>query len=208
MESSLSLTTMAALFAVMATLALVPSVSVVTVSTRSATYGFMHGVFATLGIAVVDIIFILIAIFGLSVLAESMGSLFVVAKYLGGVYIFWLGIMLWRSKLTDMKINENKESSLLASFMAGFFITLGDQKAILFYFGIFPAFFDLTVLSYLDIVTVIIIMLVALAGTKLGYAYLADRSRYLFKNKRLRKIMNISAGSIMMGAGIFLVTKN
>ncbi len=204
----MSLTTMAALFAVMATLALVPSVSVVTVSTRSATYGFMHGVFATLGIAVVDIIFILIAIFGLSVLAESMGSLFVVAKYLGGVYIFWLGIMLWRSKLTDMKINENKESSLLASFMAGFFITLGDQKAILFYFGIFPAFFDLTVLSYLDIVTVIIIMLVALAGTKLGYAYLADRSRYLFKNKRLRKIMNISAGSIMMGAGIFLVTKN
>jgi len=208
MESSLSLTTMAALFAVMATLALVPGVSVLTVSTRSATYGFMHGVFATLGIAVVDIIFILIAIFGLSVLAESMGSLFVVAKYLGGVYIFWLGVTLWRSKLTDMKINENKESSLLASFMAGFFITLGDQKAILFYFGFFPVFFDLTVLSYLDIVTVIIIMLVALAGTKLGYAYLADRSRYLFKNKRLRKIMNISAGSIMMGAGIFLVTKN
>lgn len=203
----MSLTTMATLLVVMTALALVPGVSVLTVSTRSATYGFMHGVFVTMGIAVVDIIFILIAIFGLSVLAESMGSLFVIVKYLGGVYLFWLGITLWRSKLTDMKINENKESSLLASFMAGFFITLGDQKAILFYFGFFPVFFDLTILSYLDIAIVIVIMLAALVGTKLGYAYLADRSRYFFNNIRLRKIMNISVGSIMMGAGIFLVTK-
>ncbi|MFV1992360.1 MAG: LysE family translocator [Acidiferrobacterales bacterium] len=207
MESSLSPSAIAALFGVMATLALVPSVSVLTVSTRSATYGFIHGVFVTMGIAVVDIIFILIAILGLSVLAESMGSLFIIVKYLGSAYLIWLGITLWRSRLSDPQAGNNKESSLIASFMAGFFITLGDQKAILFYFGIFPAFFDLTALSYLDVVMVIVIMLVALVGTKLGYAYMADKTRNLFKNDKLRKKMNIAAGSIMIGAGIFLVAR-
>ncbi len=205
MESSLSPSAIAALFGAMVILALVPSVSVVTVSTRSAAYGFIHGVFVTVGIAVVDILFILIAILGLSVLAESMGSLFLIVKYLGGGYLIWLGFMLWRSKLDDVHIDGSKKSSLLSSFLAGFFITLGDQKAILFYFGFFPVFFDLAILSSLDVSMIIAVMLIALVSAKLGYAYLADKTRFLFRNDRLRKRMNIAAGSILMSAGIFLV---
>ena len=155
----MSPSTVAALFGVMVVLALVPSVSVFTVSTRSAAYGFIHGVFVTMGIAVVDIFFILIAIFGLSVLAEAMGSLFIFVKYLGGAYLVWLGVALWRSRLSELQAGDIRESSLLSSFLAGFFITLGDQKAILFYFGIFPAFFNLATLSYLDMGIIIIIML-------------------------------------------------
>jgi len=39
-----------------------------------------------------DIIFIIIAIWGLSFLAETMGSLFVLIKYLGGAYLIVLGM--------------------------------------------------------------------------------------------------------------------
>ena len=48
-----------ALFSAMVVLAFIPSVSVLAVSTRSATSGFIHGVFTTLGIVVGDIIFII-----------------------------------------------------------------------------------------------------------------------------------------------------
>lgn len=50
----------------------VPSLSVVTVSARSAALGFAHGVLASARIVVGDIVFILIAIYGLSALAALM----------------------------------------------------------------------------------------------------------------------------------------
>ncbi|WP_446411964.1 hypothetical protein [Coleofasciculus sp.] len=45
----MTFSTIVALFSAMVVLASIPSVSVLTVSTRSATSGFIHGVFTTLG---------------------------------------------------------------------------------------------------------------------------------------------------------------
>ena len=90
----MTLGSIATLFGAMVILAFVPSVSVLAVTTRSAASGFIHGVFTTAGIVVGDVFFIILAIFGLLVLAEAMGSLFVLINYLGGAYLIWLGIVL------------------------------------------------------------------------------------------------------------------
>lgn len=58
MQSSMTLSTIGALFCAMTVLAAIPSISVLAVSTRSTAFGFIHGVFTTLGIVVGDIIFI------------------------------------------------------------------------------------------------------------------------------------------------------
>jgi threonine/homoserine/homoserine lactone efflux protein len=195
-----------ALFSAMVVLAFIPSVSVLAVSTRAATSGFIHGVFTTLGIVVGDIIFIIIAIWGLSFLAETMGSVFVLIKYLGGAYLMLLGIGLCRSKSKEVETEEVIETSLLSSFLTGLFITVGDQKATLFYLGFFPAFLDLSKISYLDTGIIIAITTVAVGGVKLGYAFMADRARLLISS-RIRKGINITAGCVMIAVGVFLVTK-
>lgn len=196
----------AALFCAMAVLAAIPSISVLAVSTRSAAFGFIHGVFTALGIVVGDIIFILIAILGLSLLAEKMGSLFLIIKYLGGAYLIWLGIGLCRSKLQDMETAEVVKSSLISSFLTGLFITLGDQKATLFYLGFLPAFLDLSQISYFDTAIVIATAIVSVGGVKLGYALAADRARLLISSK-IRKGINIAAGCVTIAVGIFLIAK-
>ena len=206
MQSSLTLSSIAALFSVMVVGALIPSVSVLAVSARSAASGFIHGVFITIGIVVGDIFFILLAILGLSILAETMGSLFVLIKYLGGAYLIWLGIKLWRSKSKDVGAEGTIESSLLSSFLTGLLITLGDQKAILFYLGFFPAFLDLSTISYFDTSIIIVIAIVAVGGVKLGYAYMADRASLLISSKTYQGI-NIAAGSIIIAVGVFLIAK-
>ena len=68
-----------------------------------------------------------------------MGNLFFLVKYLGGAYLIWLGIQVWRSRSKVVKAEEMIEPSLLSSFLTGLFITLGDQKTILFYLGFFPS---------------------------------------------------------------------
>ena len=195
-----------ALFTAMVILAAIPSVSVLAVSTRSATSGFIHGVFTTVGIVVGDIIFIIIAIWGLSLLAETMGSLFVLIKYLGGAYLILLGIRLCRSKSKDAEMGEVVKSSLMSSFLTGLFITLGDQKATLFYLGFFPAFLDITKISYFDTGIIIAITILAVGSVKLGYAFMAHRAR-LFMSSKIRKRINVAAGCVMIAVGVFLVAK-
>lgn len=207
MQTSLTLSNMAALFGVLVVGALIPGVSVLTVSARSAASGFIHGVFTTIGIVIGDIVFILLAIFGLSVLADTMGNLFILIKYLGGAYLIWLGISLWRSKSKTIEAEESIKSSLLSSFLIGLFITLGDLKAILFYLGFFPAIVDLSTISIFDTSIIVIIAIFAVGGVKLFYAYMADRASMLLKNSDAIRIINMIAGTIMIGIGIFIMMK-
>lgn len=203
---TMNLSSIFALFIAMVVLAAIPSLSVLTVSTRAATAGFIHGVFTAIGIVVGDIIFILLALGGLSVLATKLGGLFIIIKYLGGGYLIWLGINLCRIVSTDVETDRIADASLFASFLAGLSLTLADQKAVLFYLAFFPAFIDLSQVSYLDTAIVIGVTFLAVGGVKLFYAFMADRARLMF-DPRINKRMNILAGVVTIAVGIFLLFK-
>lgn len=204
----MTFSSMVGLFTAMLVLAVIPSVSVLAVATRSATFGFIHGVFTTIGIVLGDIIFIIIVIWGLSFLAAKMGSLFILIKYLGGVYLILLGISLYRTNSRARKIETQQvnKSSLISSFLTGLLITLGDQKATLFYLGFFPAFVDISKISYFDTIIIIGITILAVGGVKISYAFMADRARLLI-NSRISQGLNVIAGSIMLAVGVFLIIK-
>lgn len=207
MESSLTLASIAALSGVMVVGAMIPSVSVLTVSARSAALGFVHGAFVSLGIVLGDVVFILIAIYGLSVLADLLGSRFVFIQYLGGAYLIWLGIMLWRSKPKTAEIEPERNSSLFTSFMLGLLITLGDQKAILFYLGFFPAFLELSRLSFWDTGIIVGIAIIAVGAPKLAYAYMARQAALILNNNQVTNTLNRVAGSVMIGVGSALIIR-
>jgi len=204
MQSSLTPESIAAIFSVMVIGAIIPGVSVLTVTSRTVSSGLIHGVMVTLGIMLGDTIFIVLAIFGLSVLAESMGSFFVLVKYLGAAYLIWLGVLLWRSNVDPIAEERSADYSLSSSFLAGLFVTLGDQKAILFYFGFFPAFVELKMISLLDAGIVILMALVAIAGGKLAYALAANSIRKKISSK-ISDGINKFAGSVLMGVGLFII---
>lgn len=207
MEKSITLSSITALFGVMFIGAMLPTVSALVVAARSAAFGLTHGIFTSMGIVLGDIIFILIAIYGLSILAEVMDSHFVLIKYLGGAYLIWLGIALWRTRTTTAGVEGNTDSSLLSSFMTGLLITLADQKAILFYLGFLPAFADLSRISYLDTGIIIIIAVIAVGTPKLAYAFMADKASLIIQSPKVTKAINFAAGSVMLGVGVLLITK-
>src|SRR5690554_6318689 len=95
---TMSLGEILALFAAMVTLALVPSTSVALVVARSSSAGFSNGSAVAAGIVVGDLVFVFLAVFGMAVLAEVMGSFFLILRYLAGAYLIWFGISLMRSK--------------------------------------------------------------------------------------------------------------
>ena len=199
-------TSMMTLFGAMAVLAAVPSVSVLAVSARSATSGFVHGALTAMGVVAGDVLFILLAVLGLALLVETMGDMFFLVRYLGGAYLIGLGVTLWRSSARETQIHPIKASSKKSSFATGLLITLGDQKAVLFYLGFLPAFIDLRAVSCLDIGAVIAITLLAVGGVKLGYALAADRAGALFGPKTGSR-MNALAACVMIATGAFVMLR-
>ena len=188
-------------------LAIVPSVSVLAVTARAAAFGFIHGVFTAAGIVVADIGFILVAVYGLALIAELMGDQFRLIQYLGAAYLIWLGISLWRSRAKARSADDLRQSSLLSSFLTGFLITIGDQKAILFYLGFFPAFIDLSTITPADTLIIILIAIVGVGGAKLVYAFLADRASLLLRDSRALHGINMLAACVMIAVGIALLLK-
>lgn len=197
------------LFAIMVALAAMPSTSVVLVIARSATLGVANGIAVSIGIVLGDLVFILLAIFGLSLVAETMGSLFIVIKYLGAFYLLWLGYTLLTSKNTPEIVIEKPKSkrSLVTSFLAGFMLTLGDVKAIVFYVSLFPIFIDLSSLLVSDIIIIISITIVSVGCVKVIYAFSAHKVTLLARRYKFNNMTRKTAGGFMIGAGSYLLVK-
>lgn len=204
----MSLVEIIALFVVMTILALVPSTSVALVVARSSTAGFLNGSAVAAGIVVGDLVFVFLAVLGMTALAEVMGSLFLIMKYLAGAYLIWFGIGLLKSKQSPpVEASGRSASTLSASFLSGLFLTLGDVKAIFFYASLFPAFVDLATIKTSDITIIVVLTMVAVGGVKLGYAYSATRIASFARGFKAERSVKVTAGGFMVAAGAYLMAK-
>ncbi len=200
----------ATLFIIMALLSAIPSTSVALVIARSITLNVANGFAVSAGIVLGDLVFIFLAILGLTLIAELMGTLFVLIKILGAIYLLWFGSFLLLSKSVIPKVAENrvKKSSLVASFMAGFFLTLGDVKAIIFYASLFPLFINIPTIEISDIMAVVFITIFSVGGVKVIYAILANKAAIYAQKTNLENRVKKIVGSLMIGVGGYLIIKS
>lgn len=193
--------------AAMFLLAITPGPGVFATISRALASGFNNASFVVLGIVLGDIVFLLLAIFGLSAIASILGDFFVIVKYLGGIYLLFLGYKILSSKEEKTNVNAVEELSWKKNFLTGLLITLSNPKVILFYLGFLPTFVNLHSLTLIDIVIISAIVTVVLGGVMLAYAYSASGAKKLFKSKKSKRKMNIAAGSVMVLAGGTLIAK-
>lgn len=205
MELSITASDLAALFTAMTILAAVPSVSVAAVSARAASAGFSQGAMTALGVVAGDLVFILLALFGLALLVEALGEMFFLIRYLAAGYLLWLGLSLWRSTAQPRVTGAAGGASSWSSFMTGLMITLGDQKAVLFYLGFLPAFIELDALTCVDVAAVVLVTVLAVGGVKLGYAFAGGRVGRRLDGGTGALLNRIAAG-VMLVAAILLLT--
>lgn len=165
---------LAALFLTLAALAAVPSVSVLTVVSRAATGGLTHGALAALGVVIGDVIYILIALFGLAALVELVGPWMEVLRWGAAVLLVWFAWLLWRAP--PLAGIEAGRSGRGASVMAGLAVTLADHKAIVFYLVLFPAFVEAEALTAAQVLAVLMVAVVAVFGAKMVWAFAARQA--------------------------------
>ena len=183
-------------------LAALPSLSVLTVMTRSASLGLKHGVLATAGIVLGDCLWILLALIGLEQIAQLEGWLSLI-RALSGSYLIFLGIQLWRSRDRMRAELPLQRTSQSASFLAGLLLTLADQKALLFYLGFFPSFLNLERITLQEIAGVMAIAVGTIGGVKLTYAWLAVQGQQRLIGQHQHWLQAITAG-LLISIGLLL----
>jgi threonine/homoserine/homoserine lactone efflux protein len=201
----------AGLAGVLVALAALPSSSVALVVARSATFGVANGVAVAAGVVLGDLVFVALAILGLSAAAEALGGFFVVLKVLAGCYLLWLGVSMLRAGAPEPEPRIQSQAAgtghVATSFVAGFVLTLGDVKAILFYASLFPLFVDLSAISAADIVLVCVLTVLSIGGVKTAYAVFAAKAAAFARRRRFGRAPQRIAGGLMLGAGSYMILK-
>ena len=198
---SLSFSNAATILVTMFVLSIIPGPSVFLVIVRSMTSNLSQGLVTIGGIVFANIIFILLVVYGVGALVASMDGLYVIIKFAGSAYLFWLGIKLLRTKVKKAEIEQVTESSWHANFTAGFIVTISAPRAILFYVSLLPNVIDLTKARAPDVLLLMLIATVAVGAAKLPYALLAYRSALFLQEEKPRRVMNILAGAVMILIG-------
>ncbi|GGP45946.1 lysine transporter LysE [Shewanella algicola] len=193
-----------ALFFTMLVLAIVPGPAVFAVVSRSFSNGFSHGVAMTIGVLLGDFLYILLALFGLSAIANAMGPAFELIKYASALYLCWLGISMLRATAHGVQLVDTAKASLTKNVFTGILITLGNPKALIFYVSFFPAFVPMSQVNLLDVIIILTIATAAFGSVNLAYAYLASGAKRVFTSTKAANIINRTAGSIMLLAGILV----
>ena len=190
-------------------LAASPGPGVFAATARAMASGLRPALAVIWGIVLGDIVFLMFAAFGLSMVARVLGNLFFLVKICGGAYLVWLGIKIWFQKPELVQSHQNSTArSNWGNFISGLVITLSNPKVILFYCGFLPTFLDLSTLTIIDLALVAVIITLVLSGVLITYAYLASRARKLFTNERAVKRLNRAAGGVMVAAGVAIAVRS
>ena len=190
-------------------LAASPGPGVFATVARALASGFRPALAVICGIVLGDIIFLMLAALGLSIVARLFGNMFVIIKICGGAYLVWLGIRIWlKNPQPASGTQDSDSSSRWENFVGGLIITLSNPKVILFYCGFLPTFLDLSSLTTLDLAIVVIIITAVLIGVLGTYAYLASRARQIFSSQRSVQRLNRAAGSVMVAAGVAIAVRS
>lgn len=185
-----------------------PGPGVFAILARSLVQGAKSCFMLALGMTISDILYLVAACFGLAVIATQWGEAFTVVRIIGAIYLVYLGWKMWHAPL-DLDTTENKVSASgpVFSFIQGFLISASNPKVILFYIAFLPTFMDLSALSGADIFLAAALTLVALMLGLMMIAVFAAKARRFFRSDNAVKKLNQSAGSIMVAAGAYLVSR-
>jgi threonine/homoserine/homoserine lactone efflux protein len=208
---SMSMESLLAFTLAMFLLAASPGPGFLMVVARALSGGFAAGLAAIAGLVAGDILFLVLAVLGLSALAAVMGEFFLAVKIFGAAYLIWLGVKMWRSKprLPRMEAPNAPTTPLPhhRSVALGFFVTLGNPKAILFYGALLPTFIDMAALTASDVVALAIVVTLVLFLVLGVYAFLAARAGRAIKSTRALTWLNRVTGGLLVGAGVVVATR-
>lgn len=177
----------------------------VALTARAMSGGFQAAWPLALGVVVGDVLWPLVAILGVSWIVTQVDGVLAALRWVAAAMFLGMGFLLIRNAGAAIAADSRlTRPGMWAGFIAGVAVILGNPKAILFYMGVLPGFFDLTRVTVPDILAIVAMsLLVPLVGN-LVLAQLVDRARSLLSSPRSLWRMNVASGLLLIAVGLVI----
>jgi len=175
----------------------IPGPNVALIVAKSVQQGFRAGCVATVGTTTGVALQLLLVTFGVSAIIAAVAGALTIVKWVGVVYLIWLGMRTWRAATA-----ESATPSPGMTFGQGLTVALLNPKTLLFNAAFLPQF--------VRAAEPVPGQLLALSGVYLSVLFLGDllwawlgasAKGWLIRNRRFSRRMS---GSLFIGAGIGL----
>ena len=166
-------------------------------------YGYRQALVAILGLQAALLLQVLVVAVGLGALLATSDAAFAAVKFLGVLYLVWLGVQKWRALPMPPRIDAPLPANQ-GLFTQGLLVNLTNPKAIVFIGALVPQFVDPgqpTFVQYLIlgvtlcITDIVVMSAYALAALRLG-GWLNDPRSLLWQNRIFGGIF-CAAGAVL-----------
>ena len=184
-------------------LSLTPGPNSLLVLTHGALHGHRRTGFTVAGGAVGFLLLIALSMVGIGALLKAYAGALAVLKVVGGLYLVWLGIQVWRSPPIQLRPDASTaRTPARLLFRQGMLTALSNPKALLFYGAFLPQFID----PRRELATQFVVMAATFVVIEIGVEYLlallANRVRATLE--RIGKTFNRSCGALFVTMGVAL----
>jgi threonine/homoserine/homoserine lactone efflux protein len=203
---SISITDLALYALAVFILFLTPGPVWVALLARTLSGGFQAAWPLALGVSLGDAAWPLLAILGVSWLVNEIDGLMRIMRIVGALMFLIMGTLLITR--ADRALGSNSRLTrpgMWAGFVAGVLAILSNPKAILFYMGVLPGFFDLTQISNTDVFTIVLVsVLVPFLSNLTLIAFVHQIGQALRAPSAVKRI-NIISGCLLVVVGLIIL---
>ncbi len=183
-------------------LMLIPGPNVSLIVANSIAYGTRYGLLTLAGTSAAMVLQLAFTVLGLTALLGAMATWFEWLRWLGVVYLLWLGIRQWRAPPVDLTRTPPQPRSVRAIALRGFLISLTNPKTLLFFGAFFPQFIAPDRPIGLQLAMLCGTFLLLAVALDSGWAMAAGHARRFLAMRG--RLCNRLTGGFLIGAGVGL----
>lgn len=203
---SISITDLALYALAVFILFLTPGPVWVALLARTLSGGFQAAWPLALGVSLGDAAWPLLAILGVSWLVNEINGLMRIMRIVGALMFLIMGTLLITR--ADRALGSNSRLTrpgMWAGFVAGVLAILSNPKAILFYMGVLPGFFDLVKISNTDIFAIVLVSVLVPFLSNLTLIAFVHHIGQALRAPGVVKRINIISGCLLVVVGLIIL---
>lgn len=183
---------------------LAPGSGTVNSISNGLSYGTRKSLAAIAGLQIGLAIHIVLVGAGIGALVAQSALAFSVIKWVGVIYLIWLGIQKWRDteSVSAKAANESRSAGQL--LRSAVLINLTNPKSIVFLVALFPQFIDPTGDQFQQLMILGVTTVAIDSVVMLGYTSLASQMGRYIRSDRVMGRINKVFGSMFVGCGALL----
>ena len=182
---------------------IIPGPTIILVISQAVIHGRKTVVPLAAGVVLGDFTAMTLSLLGLGAMMSASAAMFTLFKWVGALYLLYLGINLWRAKPEEADVQTGiSNASPRSLFKGAFIVTALNPKSIAFFVAFLPQFISPNSPAMGQTLILGGSFLVLAFVNALLYAVFAGQLREMIKRTSVRKWFNRCGGSALIGAGL------